>query len=322
MKNNKLWKYSLAALGMASAFVFHSCDSDVYDVEGETQNIVYMNLQEWSPVDCPKNTFLFNVFRTPVSAELTSGGEVKLGVHCTQPASQDIKVTFEIDKGASVEGYTAFPTNVAVALDKTELVIPQGEMSSSEKITVSVEDGKWGMFQEDLYLLPIRITSVSHAELSQLLSSAYIAVKSDYTNCMNGATSVPGTMLEDRSAWKATVDGEDAGGNMFDGATNTYKAFNSGTFEVDLQSVHQNISGMRFDFSSRNYSIVAATVYTSATGTGDYELQGSVSMTRNTPQYIRFYGPVSARYVKIEMTEYNSRYGLRLTEFNLFQESN
>lgn len=319
MKKNIIWKYSLVALGITSVFIFQSCDSESYDVKGETQNLVYINLQEWSPVDCPKNTFLFNVFRTPISAELINGGDVELDVQCTKPASQDIKVTFEIDRNVQLEGYSPFPDDVKVTLDKTELVIPQGEMLSSDKIILSVEDGKWGLFTEDVYLLPIKITSVSHAELSQSLSSAYLAVKTDYTNCVNGATSVAGTKIADRSTWKAVIDGEDAGTAIFDGSTSTYNSFSSCTFEVDLQNVQQGISGIQFNFSNQNYSLSAATVYTSTTGSGDYELQGSTSISRSTSQYVRFYAPVDARYIKIELTAYSTR-GIRLSEFNLYKE--
>lgn len=320
MKRNNSWKYCLMTLGLAGLFILQSCDSESYDVNGDTQNFVYMNLQQWSPINCPKNTFMYSVFRTPVSSELTSGTDVKLSVQCTQPASKDITVTFEVDRSAQLEGFTPFPANVAVTMDKKELVIPQGQTKSSEEITVSVEEGKWSLFQEDIYLLPIKITSVSNAELSRTLKSAYIGVETDYSNCVSGATSVPGTKIADRSTWTAAVNGSDAGVTMFDGKTNTYASFNTGTFEVDLQKVCQNVTGMQFDFTTTNYAMTAATVYTSATGKDDYELQGSITITRKTSEFIQFYGPVNARYIKVEMTEYNSRYGLRLTEFNVFQQ--
>lgn len=323
-KMNKILIYGMVALGLVTSFLLQSCDSESYDVEGETQNFVYMNLQEWAPANYPKNTFLFSVFRTPISSTLTSGANVKLSVQCTKPASEDIKVTLEIDRTAKKEGYTSFPEGFSVTMDKTELIIPQGETVSSGLITVTMEEDKWNLFKENVYLLPIKITSVSNAELSQTLHSTYIAVKTDYSNCVSGATTVPGTKITDRSTWTAAVNGENEGLNiprMFDGISNTYASFAAGALEVDLQKVYSSVSGMQFNFSSTNYAMTAATIYTSATGKDDYEWQGSISIARATLESIQFYGLVDVRYIKIQMTDYNSR-GLRPTEFNVFQKTN
>lgn len=323
-KMNEILRYGMITLGLVTSFLFQSCDSESYDVEGETQNFVYMNLQEWAPANYPKNTFLFSVFRTPVSSTLVSGANVRLSVQCTKPASEDIKVAFEIDRTVRMEGYTSFPEDFSVTMDKTELIIPQGEMVSSEQITVIMEEDKWNLFKENVYLLPIKITSVSNAELSQTLYSTYIAVKTDYSNCVSGATTVPGTKIMDRGTWTATVNGDNAGlniPNLFDGVSNTYASFAAGTFEVDLQKVYSSVSGMQFNFSSATYAMTAATIYTSATGKDDYEWQGSISIARAALESIQFYGPVNVRYIKIQMTDYNSR-GLRPTEFNVFQKTN
>ena len=165
-------------------------------------------------------------------------------------------------------------------------------MLSSDSVTIEIEDGKWSEFVNTSYLLPLKVTSVSNAALSETHSSAYLAVSTSFTNCVPGATSVEGTLISDRSAW---------------------------TVIVNLNGVYQNITGIRLQYYSRNYSLSSAAVYTSETGGEDYEYQGNVTFSRATPQYIRFYGAVSARYVKLELLPYSSGYGIVLSEFDMYQ---
>ena len=129
-----------------------------------------------------------------------------------------------------------------------------------------------------------------------------------------------GTLISDRSAWTATNNGVDVGTTLFDGNTRTYPSQDaSSTVIVNLNGVYQNITGIRLQYYSRNYSLSSAAVYTSETGGEDYEYQGNVTFSRATPQYIRFYGAVSAQYVKLELLPYSSGYGIVLSEFDMYQ---
>ena len=129
-----------------------------------------------------------------------------------------------------------------------------------------------------------------------------------------------GTLISDRSAWTATNNGVDVGTTLLDGNTRTYPSQDaSSTVIVNLNSVYQNITGIRLQYYSRNYSLSSAAVYTSEIGGEDYEYQGNVTFSRATPQYIRFYGAVSAQYVKLELLPYSSGYGIVLSEFDMYQ---
>ena len=226
----------------------------------------------------------------------------------------------DIDNCASIGEFSSFPDGVKVTLDKKELVIPAGSMLSSDSVTIEIEDGKWSEFVNTSYLLPLKVTSVSNAALSETHSSAYLAVSTSFTNCVPGATSVEGTLISDRSAWTATNNGVDVGTTLFDGNTRTYPSQDaSSTVIVNLNGVYQNITGIRLQYYSRNYSLSSAAVYTSETGGEDYEYQGNVTFSRATPQYIRFYGAVSAQYVKLELLPYSSGYGIVLSEFDMYQ---
>lgn len=317
----KINTYILGLLVVVGLFSFQSCDDENYDVEGSSQNYVYINVNRWTTVDYPQNTFVYEVLRTPIGSSLESApGIVKVGVRSTKVASKDIKVTLDIDKSVSLGEYSSFPDGVKITLDKKELTIPAGSMLSSDSVTIEIEDGKWGEFIDANYLLPLKITAVSNAALSETHSSAYLAVATSFTNCVPGATSVEGTLISDRSAWTATNNGTDTGTVLFDGNARTYPSQDaSSTVVVDLHSVYQNITGIRLTFYSRNYSLSSAAVYTSDTSDGEYEYQGRVDFSRATPQYIRFYGAVNARYIKLDLLPYSSGYGIVLAEFDMYQ---
>lgn len=189
-------------------------------------------------------------------------------------------------------------------------------MQSTDSVKLEIEDGKWSEFVDDSYLLPLKITSVSNAKLSGEHSSAYIVVNSSYSNCVAGATSVEGALISDRSAWTATLDGVDTGKNLFDGNTRTYNRGN--VMVVDLQSEVEAISGFKMTFYSQSYCLSYVTVYTSNDGE-NYECQGAVNVARSASQYIRFYGSISARYIKLELSPYNSTRGVRFAEFDVYQ---
>ena len=80
----------------------------------------------------------------------------------------------DIDNCASIGEFSSFPDGVKVTLDKKELVIPAGSMLSSDSVTIEIEDGKWSEFVNTSYLLPLKVTSVSNAALSETHSSAYL----------------------------------------------------------------------------------------------------------------------------------------------------
>lgn len=194
-------------------------------------------------------------------------------------------------------------------------------MLSSDSVTVEIEDGKWDEFADDSYLLPLKIISVSNAELSEGHSLAYLVVNTAFTNCVEGATSVEGTLVSDRSSWTATYKGADAGRVFFDGNNRSYISQDRSNVEliVDLSKECTGISGFRLTHYGSWYSCSSATVSISVDGES-YMNQGSVSLpSYSSPQYIRFYENVNARYLKLDLAP--GGYGVVLTEFDMYQNN-
>lgn len=324
MKKSLNLKQIASCFALVGALFIQACsDDETFDVMGSTENKVYINTQSWNPIDAPKNSVVFNVTNTPAGSIIANAEkiEIKFGVQCTHPASNDILVKFEPDNSMITEGYQTFPGGVTLSIDKTELTIPQGKTMSSDSITVSIGNDDLHLFAAGQYMAPLKIISVTNAKPSDNLSSAFLLVKTTYTNCVDQATSVPGTAAE-RTGWVATVNGEDQGSKLFDDNRRTYYFGDNFTIEIDLGAVYENITGLKLDFYAWYYAMGSANIYTSTTSVSEYELQGSPSFPGSTPQYVSFYEPVSARYVKIEITSpsYSSDYGTAVTEFNLFQE--
>ena len=309
-------KYIIGLLAVGGIFCFQACSDESYDVEGSSLNQVYINMNRWSSTENLQNAFVYEVMRTPVGSTLKSGPEkVKIGVRSTKVASEDITVTLDIDKNTFIGNYSSFPNGVNISLDKHTLTIPAGSMLSSDSVTVEIEDGKWDEFADDSYLLPLKIISVSNAELSEGHSLAYLVVNTAFTNC------VEGTLVSDRSSWTATYKGADAGRVFFDGNNRSYISQDRSNVEliVDLSKECTGISGFRLTHYGSWYSCSSATVSISVDGES-YMNQGSVSLpSYSSPQYIRFYENVNARYLKLDLAP--GGYGVVLTEFDMYQNN-
>lgn len=315
-------KYAAFWFAMMSGLLITSCNNDeLFDVMGSKENKVYLNTQSWGPVDAPKNSVVFNVTNTPVGSIIANADkiETKFAVQCTHAAASDIVIRFETDNSLIADGYSALPNGVRVTMDKSELLIPKGSTVSGDSITVSVSSDNLGLLIPGQYMTPVKIASVTNARLSDNLTAAFLLVRTSFTNCIDQATSVPGTAAG-RTGWKANVNGTDQGNKLFDNSRNTYFYGNNFTVEVDLGTVHENITGLALGYYSRTYSMKSAVIYTSVTGTDNYESQGSTTFPSSTPQYVQFYSPVRARYVKVVVGSGFSASGVAMSEFNVYQQ--
>jgi hypothetical protein len=327
---NTLLKYSLPCMmAIAACFLLSCSDDQTFDITGDTENKVYINTWTFTPADVPSNGFLFLVTTTPTSSTITSPSVsnivVKFTVQCTKIASDDIHVHFEFDNSRIVEGYSMLPGEIAASADRTELVIPKGASISTDSITVSV-DGDLKTLKGGAYMLPVKISSISgNAQMSSNLSSAYVVIKSTFTNSANNGTTLPtGAAITPKSTWTATGIANYPE-RLFDASTSTSSYASTGavtpplTVEIDMKTDYEAITGFRFAYSNQNYCMTRAIVYTK-TDTGDYVFQGDVTLTRATSQVIRFYQPVNARFLKLEIqTVYSNSYGLRITDFNAYR---
>ncbi|WPQ66178.1 DUF1735 domain-containing protein [Chitinophaga sancti] len=327
MKMFAISKYIAFCFAAAGVFIFQSCSKDkIYDVTGSAENMVYMNVHSWSPINMPENSFQFNVTQTGQKSIISDVSSItaKFAAQCTLEATTDIQVKFEIDTSLISAGYKGLPDGVTLNMDKTELTIPKGATISNDSITISIDSAKLGLLGVGSYMIPVKISSAAGAQVSSNLKSVFLVVDVAFSNCVNNATSIAGTALRDRTGWSATLSTIPTAGtleNMFDGNTKTYWYVNPAAaceLTVNMNAVSSNITGIRLNSYSTSYSLQTMTVYSSTDGV-TWVSQGNVTLsTAATYQYIQFYSAINAQYLKLKITGWKSATILILTEFDVF----
>lgn len=322
-------KYIAFCVVAAGIFICQSCSKDeAYDVTGSAENIVYMNVHSWSPINTPDNSFHFNVTQTGQKSILSNVSTItaKFAAQCTHEAATDIQVKYEIDTALISAGYKNIPDGVTISMDKTELVIPKGATISNDSITISIDTAKLGLLAVGSYMIPVKISSAAGAKVSSNLQSVFLIVDVAFSNCVNNATSIAGTALSGRTAWSATLSTTPSSGaleNMFDGNTRTYWYVSPAAaceLTVNMNAVRSNITGIRLNSYSTSYSLQTMTVYSSTDGI-TWVSQGNVTLsTAATYQYIQFYSAINAQYLKLKITGWKSGSFVILTEFDVFTQ--
>lgn len=314
MKNYK----SLFIIGVMAltAAGFTSCsDDEEYDFPGTTNNYVYQKDMSAS----------FKVVQTPLAT--ISNVEVQIPVQCTQKAKSDITVTFGIDNSLidsyNTEhgtSYVAAPEGVLV-IENECVVIPAGQMNGTTTVNVTTTDDETilnKLSDANTYLVPVARLSVTgqNAVPSEDVNPVtYLVLDVVQDNVNHGATAddIKGTMVADQTGWSAWVnEGTSVSGNLnnlFDG--------NVGT-SIQLSTNSQDGIDLTIDMG-KEYSFDAITLYYGFSwGTNVYKYgsltsdlvittssDGStwkrVGLMENgdSSEFMVFYAPVTARYIKI-----------------------
>ncbi|HEY9489172.1 MAG TPA: DUF1735 domain-containing protein, partial [Chryseosolibacter sp.] len=306
-------RYKLLCAALVGALILQSCDDEeVYDVRGATQNKVYVNTQSWAPVSAPRNSTPFTVINTPIGSVINNADkvEVKFPVQCTHPARTDVRVSFAIDNALVTGDFSAIPAAVPVALNNAEVIIPAGATSSTDSVSVSIETAHLELLAPGTYMIPVKITSASNADVSSNLMAAFVLINTSESNIKSLAVAddVEGTLLT-KTGWSGTVSKPLASGNaanMFTTSTTQYWRVDPGDntfhFEVDMVSEQSNLTGIRLHTNNQNYNIVRLSVESSLDGE-NWTSQGQGELSLGTYQYVKFYKPVDARYFRITVLQ-------------------
>lgn len=297
----------------ACAVSFTSCDDDEkYDIDGTTDNFVFH----------PDKSGSFKVIKTPLST--ISSMAVEIPAQCTRKASSYIKISFDIDNSLidvynDVHGtsYTAAPDGLVV-IDNNGIVIPKGEMKTSEPINIHITDDKTicGQIADgDTYLVPIRRVSVDGGKAIPSVDInpvTYLTLSVTEDNIKHGATAsdAKGTLVSDQTGWSGTFNGNtsDQFATLFDGNTTTVANFSARTdisLEFDMgQSYTFDAITMYYTQDTGWWGVYTygsltsdVKIYTSNDGVnwksvGNYE-------NGDSDQIVIFYSPITARYIRL-----------------------
>ena len=137
-----------------------------------------------------------------------------------------------------------------------------------------------------------------------------------------------GTLIAARTGWSATLDAVPSSGalaNMFDARTNTNWYLTPAKVSnliVNMGVQNTGITGIRIHTSTTTYYLTSANIYTSNDGV-TWAPQGAARFSIiNAYQYVKFYSPVSARYIRMEITGWRSTSAttrIMLTEFDVYK---
>ncbi|HEY4784392.1 MAG TPA: discoidin domain-containing protein, partial [Bacteroidales bacterium] len=169
------------------------------------------------------------------------------------------------------------------------------------------------------------ISNNNNAAVSVNQNTAYVIINTVLTNCYKSPvlTDMVGTLITTRTSWTGTIDVTLTSGTisrMFDGKTSTYWYVNPAkecNVTVDLSAVTTGITGLRIHSYSTNYSLTSIAVYSSSDGS-NWTSQGIATLSTATVyQYIKFYLPIDARYIKLDVKGWKSAYVI-MSEFDVY----
>lgn len=314
--------YSVFGISM---FLTISCsDKEQFDITGDNVNRIFVNTQSNYV-----NNIVFNIIHTPIG-NMGDEIKVKIPVRATKPTSSDVRVSFAIDQ-ALLEGYNsanqtayqAVPASV-LEMEGEELTITSGRTASTDSLNIHISNVS--TLTESSYLIPIRIQTISGAENSEIssnLNTILIRIHTRSTNVYDGPTSVPGTLINDRTGWMATVNPTPTAGaasNMFTTSAQQHWTLSPSSpcdITVDMATEKSGIQGIRM-VSANNYRILNVETFTSSNGT-DWLSQGVSTVANANNQFIRFYSPVQARYLRVSVKGWQSDNNIRVIQYHIYQ---
>lgn len=316
----------MACLAITATFLLQSCnDEQTYDVVGSSVNKIYINTQEWSPINTPKNAFSFSIVHTPVGEFGTV--LAKFPVRSTIPMSQSATVVVELDNSL-VDAYNkkygtkcvALPDGV-LNINNATATIAEGASLSGDSISVSIDSSKLSLLTEKAYLAPIKLISVSESgsEISSQYNTAYVLVNTSTSRIKAnvGSSGMLGALISGYSTWTVTSDitaSRYTYSYIFDGSTSTSWRFSGSavTLVIDMKA-NKNVSGFRLyaQYATYGYIFSQAKISLSTDNVTFDEVGTSTNSNmaiESGYQYIGFYGAIQARYVKLALTWNNTNY--------------
>ena len=330
MENFFKFKNLNVILFVLALCILNACtkNDNNYIISGDSTNRVYVNTKT-SYV----NNYPLSILHTPIShvGNITA----TFPARCTQETATDLIVTFAVDNSlvdvynsAKSTTYSVVPDGLVV-INNNGLTIPKGALVSTDSVTISISNDLLPQLTNSGYVIPVRISSISNTSntaISSNQSIVYMVITTSWTNCYNSSVvgDMVGTLITPRTSWSATLDATLVSGTlpqMFDGNTTTYWRINPIAFNlvVNLATQYTNITGIRTNSNSTSYDLTQVQVYSSTDGT-TWVYQGTPTLSRaNVYQYIKFYSPITAKYLKITAVTWYSTSRIYMAEFDVYK---
>ncbi|KAI9452865.1 hypothetical protein F5148DRAFT_1289432 [Russula earlei] len=328
---------------MAAAVLSSCAKTTGYDITGETDVKFFMN--NASSGNAPQNAIVYTAVNIPngtgsglLNLSSTLPAAVQFPILASKPVGQDVTISAALDttmvatyNAAHNTNYKVFPAGI-LSTDALVAHIAKGNTISTDSVTIAVNTANLLLLTDTTYMAPIKLTTIKDASAGNITGNAttqvtYVVVKVEQRRIKYLATTadVIGTLLTPRTAWAATfTPAVTTTGSIFDGSLTTYSrwAASPGQLDVDMQAA-KNVTGIRlYTATSATYVPAAVDVYLSNDGI-TYDHIGAplkANITYSTYDYILFYKPITARYIRLILsysTSTNTQ-NLRVTEFDVY----
>lgn len=326
MKNKK-FRYKGIVLLLLLGCIISSC-SNSNDGLNSKELRVYISTY------LPNNELQGKIIQTPKGDK--GNTMVEVPIKSTRPVVASAEVTLGID-ATLVESYnTSYDTDYKLLPTESysinaEVKFDKGEIQAVEPLKIEITNSN--VLEPTLgYILPVKLGSVSSKDkgitVSANLNTVYIIYQVEFDNVDAEASSLDGTEVA-RNTMQIMNDGTDITRNLKDNNFTTYwYAESDPTLTIDMKD---NISIIGFKsspiyMSGRNVGDIGtiSKIETSIDGES-WEFQGSAilpkvggSETNPEFQLVKFYEPVTCRYLRLKITSTNS--GLNgISEFYLIK---
>lgn len=260
-----------------------------------------------------------------IDGTLIENGTCELTTKLRYGAPEDLSFALEVDPSL-VESYnktngTSYKTLSADLLTLPEAIVLKQGAKASETLTIGLKDP--AALESGDYMIAYRINlgdSEDYWIYNEKTLTRYIIIKKLQTNIAEGSINVDGTVIEDRSGWKYTVDGVDYSADMFDGKLTSggwwFTLDDPGmktavTVEVDMASV-RSIIGWRMAYYDDALHLMRD-IQVSADGQKWVsQFSGEISVAipdTGQWQYIELRTPVECRYIRMTYVLKYYRFG-------------
>lgn len=322
MKNFKNIYLFAGALALCSVGFVSCDDDDEYDFPGDSHNRVYT----------ADHSTTYKLVQTPAGA--MGSFECKIPAKCNQIASGDIKVTLEVDHSLvdqyNAEHGTSFlpMPEEAIIIENPVMTIPAGQMASADTTKISLVDNQdilLTLTASEGYILPVRMTTVNGgggAPATSVKSTSYLTmtITNDAVNHDATLSDATGTPVADQSGWSVTgnvnignysvyFDGEPKNNITLDSESDIELIFDMGQ-EYSFDAIEAKYASGWGSWISTYGSLSDGTTISISS---DKTKWTSVAAIENAgwsgAQYVVFWGPLTARYIKLNIPATESYWG-------------
>ena len=187
MKTNIVKCFSYCMLAVA-ALSFVSCSSnDSYDVYGNPDNLVYLDLRG------PK-TYESKLLSTPVGIFGMAGAFIPVHAQHATSGMASVEVVDSLVARYNRENKTEYPAFPAEALKALQITPAQFANNQKDTIQVNVPEDKYALFTEPTYVLPLVLSDVQGGKATEIedYKVAYVLVNvsstEDFISITGGQT--------------------------------------------------------------------------------------------------------------------------------------